>query len=38
MENCARDKLAAHGLGAQIYAAVDSGELTALQVRTQARF
>jgi 4-methoxybenzoate monooxygenase (O-demethylating) len=27
MENCARDKLAPHGLGAQIYAAVDGGEL-----------
>jgi 4-methoxybenzoate monooxygenase (O-demethylating) len=29
MENCARDKLTPHGLGAQIYAAVDSGELSA---------
>jgi 4-methoxybenzoate monooxygenase (O-demethylating) len=29
MENCARDKLAPQGLGAQIYAAVDSGELSA---------
>jgi len=29
MENCARRKLTPHGLGAQIYAAVDSGELSA---------
>ena len=29
MENCAREKLAPQGLGAQIYAAVDSGELSA---------
>jgi len=28
MENCARDRLSRDGLGAQIYAAVDSGELS----------
>src|SRR5579872_834700 len=37
MANCARDALAADGLGAEIYAAVDRGELSAEEAPTLVR-